>query len=120
MKNLTKPFFALLLIMSIGSVNAQSTQNVPGDHTTIQAAINAASSGDIIEVDAGNYAEAINIPVGKVLTIKGANAGVAAGNNPGMRGAETILDGGFYVRSDQLLMALQSKMEVIQVVLEIV
>ena len=99
MKNLTIPFFSLLLIMAIGSVNAQSILNIPGDYATIQAAINAASSGDIIEVDAGNYAEAINIPVGKVLTIKGANAGVAAGNNPGIRGAETILDGGFYIRS---------------------
>jgi hypothetical protein len=53
---------------------AAATINVPADSATIQAAINGASSGDIILVAAGTYAEAILID-GKNLTITGAGAG---------------------------------------------
>jgi parallel beta-helix repeat protein len=62
---------------------------------TIQAAINAASAGDTINVAAGTYAEEINL--NKQVTINGANAGIFAGANPGVRGAETIINGGFIV-----------------------
>ena len=53
-----------------------ATINVPGDYATIQAAINAASSGDVIVVAAGPYDEAITID-GKDLTITGAGAGLS-------------------------------------------
>ncbi|MCZ2337605.1 MAG: HYR domain-containing protein [Chitinophagales bacterium] len=43
-------------------------------HATIQAAINAANSGDVIEVCAGTYNEELN--VNKPLTINGAQQGV--------------------------------------------
>lgn len=92
-------FLIGLLLMASG-VMAAIIQVGPGQtYTTIQAAVNAASAGDEIQVAAGTYAEAITIPIGKALTITGANAGVAAGNNPGVRGAETIIDGGIRLLS---------------------
>lgn len=62
---------------------------------TIQEAIDAATAGDTIEIAAGTYEE--EVLLNKELEIHGANAGIAAGVNPGTRGAETILDGGFIV-----------------------
>jgi len=62
---------------------------------TIQRGIDAASNGWTVNVDAGTYTEAV--AVNKAVTIKGSNAGIAAGNDPGTRGAESIVDGGFYV-----------------------
>jgi len=40
------------------------------NYTTIQAAINAAGSGDVIIVNKGTHTEALSIPTGKNLTIK--------------------------------------------------
>jgi hypothetical protein len=45
-------------------------------YSTIQAAVNAASAGAVINVDAGTYTETVTIS--KSLTIKGAQAGVDA------------------------------------------
>lgn len=66
-------------------------------HSSIQAAIDAATAGDTITVAAGTYTE--NITVNKAVTIQGANAGIAAGASPGTRGAETVVDGGFIVNA---------------------
>ncbi|MCK4537533.1 MAG: right-handed parallel beta-helix repeat-containing protein, partial [Candidatus Krumholzibacteria bacterium] len=51
-----------------------ATWTVPGDYATIQAAINGATTGDIITVAAGTYPEALLID-GIDLTITGAGAG---------------------------------------------
>ncbi len=42
--------------------------NVPGDESTIQAGIDAASNGDIVEVSPGRYVENINFN-GKLITV---------------------------------------------------
>jgi len=67
----------MLLTMSIvtaAPVGAEPvTIEVPADHTTIQAAINAASEGDTINVAAGTYTE--NIDVDKHVKIIGAGSG---------------------------------------------
>lgn len=54
---------------------------VPGDHATIQAAIDAAVGGDFIHVAAGTWLGPLSIP-GKTLVIQGAGQ------------EQTILDGG--------------------------
>ena len=60
-------FFSLILLWS--SLNYSATINVPVDYSTIQAAINAAVDGDIIQIAAGTYTEALS--VGKSLTFIG-------------------------------------------------
>jgi serralysin len=65
-----------------------------GTFDTIQAAVNAASAGYTVLLDAGTYAELVTVD--KDVTIKGPNAGIAAS---GARGAEAIIDGGFYMHS---------------------
>ncbi len=49
--------------------------HVPADFPTIQAAINAASPGNVISVAAGKYLE--NLTVNKVITLKGAGSGAS-------------------------------------------
>jgi len=51
---------------------AADTLQVPQQYSTIQAAVNAAGTGDIIEVDSGTYPE--NVIVNKTVTIKGDSA----------------------------------------------
>ena len=55
-------------------------------YATIQAAVNAAVAGSVINVDAGTYSETVT--VNKSLTIRGANYGKDA---RGSRGAESIV-----------------------------
>ena len=60
---------------------------------TIQHAVDdgGVADGDTIRVAAGIYNE--NVTIGKSLTLRGANAGVSAGSNPGSRGAESVVSG---------------------------
>ena len=60
----------------------------PGDYSTIQAAINAASPGEIIHVEAGVYIENVNVTV-EGVTIRGES--LAA-----------IVDGGFLLKADNI------------------
>ncbi|KXK36997.1 MAG: fibronectin type III domain-containing protein [Bacteroidetes bacterium OLB9] len=71
----------------------------PNTQASLQRGVDAADDLWTVNVEEGTYTEEVTIPSTKVLTIKGANAGIAAGNDPGTRGAESIVDGGFYVNS---------------------
>jgi hypothetical protein len=81
--------FLMVCWLTSLSVNAQTTHTVCAsgcDYTTIQAAINAASAGDIIQVAAGSYEE--QVIVDKPLSLLGPNAAVAG---TGSREAEAIV-----------------------------
>src|SRR5918994_896476 len=58
-----------------------ATLAVPGDHDTIQDAVDAAEPGDLILVEPGTYEEAVNVETDE-LTIRGTDRN------------EVILDGG--------------------------
>jgi len=57
----------------------------------INAAVDAASSGDTVRVLQGTYTGTVTVD--KSLTLLGANANVSAGLKPGMRHAESVIDG---------------------------
>jgi hypothetical protein len=59
-----------------------TTIGVPGDHETIQEAVDAASPGDLILIEPGTYEEAVNVTTDD-LTIRGLDRN------------EVILEGGF-------------------------
>ncbi|WP_339683937.1 choice-of-anchor D domain-containing protein [Gimesia maris] len=76
---------------SVVNVTALGAQTGPVGR--IQEAINLATSGATINIAAGTYAE--DVIVNTSVIIQGANAGIAAGVDPGVRGLESELTGGF-------------------------
>ncbi|MBK9328918.1 MAG: T9SS type A sorting domain-containing protein [Sphingobacteriales bacterium] len=70
------------------------------NYCTIQQAVNAASPNDVISADAGVYNESI-ITINKPLTLNGANAGISAGKYPGVRGAESVING--YIKTSAVV-----------------
>ncbi len=66
-----------------------------GGYASIAAAYAAASDGDTIVLAGGTYAE--NLTINKMISIVGANYGVAA---DGVRGVESEIDGQLYVKTD--------------------
>jgi hypothetical protein len=74
-----------------GNSVSAATLEVPKDHKTIQAAIDAAAPGDTILVAAGTYRESLKLK--ERVTLK--SAGDDAQGNAGLKRAEaTIIDGG--------------------------
>jgi hypothetical protein len=65
-----------------GDSSDGSTINVPDDHDTIQAAVDAAEPGDLILIQPGTYEESVSVTTDE-LTIRGVDRN------------EVILDGGF-------------------------
>ena len=64
---------ASLLMLAAGTASA-ATLTVPTEYSTIQAAVNAAASGDVITVAAGTY-DAFTVTGKSNLTIEGAGVG---------------------------------------------
>jgi hypothetical protein len=84
-KLLTIGITAIVFVWTLAMMPAPSsaaTLNVPGDHSTIQDAIEVALVGDVIEVGPGTY-ERIDFK-GKKITVKSTDPDPAA----------TIIDGG--------------------------
>ncbi len=77
-----------------GSASAQADIEVPGDYGTIQAAVNAATDGDTIEVDSsgGTYNESVTIDGTDNLTLTGIGnpTVVGDGNSTGSQPHATI------------------------------
>ena len=66
---------AVVAMLTLIGTSFAATINVPGDHATIQGAINASSNGDVIYIAAGTYNEHSLNPNGKAITIEGTSAG---------------------------------------------
>ena len=65
---------AALAVVICTTAASAATINVPGDHPTIQGAVDAAIAGDTIVIAAGTYREQIKID-GKDLDLVGAGTG---------------------------------------------
>lgn len=85
------PIWILVLASGAGGALPAGEIRVPRDHSTLQAAIDAASSGDLILVAPGRYLGRLRLKPGVILRSEG-------GDEPGERGLRraegTILDGG--------------------------
>lgn len=70
-----------------------ATLNVPLEYSTIQAAIMASSSTDIILVDAGIYTENINF-LGKAITIESVNGAINTTIDGNQNGSVVVFESG--------------------------
>lgn len=91
--NPTTDFAALLVAIgfsvSLSHLSAKTIQ-VPGDHPSIQAAIDAAEPDDVVLVKAGTYSERLKLKADVTLRSAGDQT---AGEHGLLRATETILDG---------------------------
>jgi len=86
-----RPLLAFLLAGATLQPAVAATLRVPQDHTSIQAAVDAAAPGDTILVSPGKYPERLRLKPG--VTVR--SAGDDAQGSDGLKRAEaTVLDGG--------------------------
>jgi parallel beta-helix repeat protein len=88
---------ALSILVAFSATAIAADIYVPTNYPTIQAAINAASDGDTINVADGTYTETVT--VNKQVTLLGANHDVdPAGSSD--RGGESVIDGMVKITAD--------------------
>jgi hypothetical protein len=84
-------FFFLFIAVVVAHPALAANLRVPQDHKTIQAAIDATSTGDMVTVAAGKYPERIRLKPGIILRSDGDDA---QGTDGLKRAEATIIDGG--------------------------
>ncbi len=95
---------ALALVCLAASTAGADTLTVPGDFATIQAALDAAVAGDVVEVAAGVYFEKVTFPrsgaPGMPIVLRGAP------------GARPVIDGTGVAGQNMVLMASRSHLRI--------
>src|SRR5579871_4294544 len=91
-----------LLVLETRVTPSVTDLNTHLSYATIQAAVNAANSGDTLLADPGTYNE--HVTINKTLTLEGAQHGV---NAPTRSGSESLVNGGgyspFYVTANDVV-----------------
>ncbi len=93
-------------------VGATTTREVPGDYGTVQAAVDAAKTGDIIRVAAGTYTENVVIRsqrfslrgAGRGLTVLHGYVRIYDSTDISFEGF-TVTDGGVYAKESSIIIA---------------
>ena len=60
-----KLLIPLLAVLALAPAAFCATRSVPSQYSTVQAAVNAATAGDVINIANGTYNEVVTIPSSK-------------------------------------------------------
>jgi hypothetical protein len=85
-----KTVIVLVVVLSIPVFAFAATLYVPDDYPTIQQAIDAATSGDIVLVSPGTYDERIDFS-GKAITVRGSGGAEATTINAPLPGSGSVV-----------------------------
>ena len=83
----------LLTVAAFATTAAAGTLSVPGDHATIQAAIQASRDGDIILVNPGRFAESIDF-LGKAIHVLSSHGPASTIIDAGRAGSVVVFQSG--------------------------